>query len=330
MNKTTLGEAIVIMGPKLGLMDTVRNRDEIVKNVNRYRNNLYNLFQRLRLFSDYTVCLKLRQYILPCNQGNCETYYGVTLPIDMDGVMAVWEGTNPLDLRSEWFEDREGRKSQNRGDTEVVPIPGTSPIENDMCQVSRLRMYAHRSEDVGKKVNVTVIDTSGQTQILEFSLLSDTHAVVDVEVCQIKSVTLPRDLCGKVDLFQDNGNKLLSTYIPGITVPCFRRYKVITECPSGCVYVKGTQKYVPICDDIDVVEVGDVLVLEAAARYLRYYESQESKEQRRSAIDKQLMEDNIRGILSRRRGKSQQDGPAITSLGRKRRRRNKLPGYRRA
>lgn len=324
----TLLQAATWMAPKLGLK-MPRDRDEVVANLNRYRELLYSEFDEFQLFDDYEQCIKLCHFHQDCDGNTCSGYYGFTLPLDMAGVMAVWQHNEPFKLRSRWREVHVGKKLKGEGNMDIYPINGTFPTEREMTYHSKVRVWAASEQDTGKIVTIKAKMDDGSVKTLEYELAGTKHKIVNADVAAILEVVLPADQCGVIEIYQDYKDYCLSRYQPGTPVPRFRRYKVATPCPSGCVLVQGTRQFEPICEDTDLVEFGNQLSIEAAGRYFRYYESLESNEVSRSRIDKREMLDQIQGIIKRHRGRNKQDGAALSRpVQRPRRRRKGLPGYR--
>ena len=163
---------------------------------------------------------------------------------------------------------------------------------------------------------------------LEFELVSGGFAEIVDPVCEILSVVTPRDLCGNVELSQRENSLLLSRYEPNQHVRSYTRYKIISDCNSTCVLLRGNREYFPVCNDEDIVELSDVEILESAASYFRYKNSHNNKEIQRALIDRQDMERGIQSIIEKKRGRNYQDGSLVNNRPSNRNRRS-LPGYRR-
>lgn len=324
--KTTLLEAIGIMAPKMG-KKLPRDRKAMIKNVNRYRNMLYTMFNEICLFDDYEVCLPVQCFRLNCSGCACDQYYGFVIPHDMDGLMGVWQNNASMTLPSRFHELHTSKHTKADNDLEAIPVNGDFPTQGEMTKASRLTMFGPDPRDAGKEVTLQVVDSDGIQRTLKFTLDNTQHVFVDLVVCRIISVVLPADRCGNVELWQQDGEVLLSEYAhTSPQVPCFRRYKLSKSCPSKCVLVQGTRKYVPVCNDEDIVEIGGIVLLEAAAVYLRYNSSVDAEQKQLARIAKSEMIDSLNGTLARKRGRNVEDGPPVMKPAR-RVRSSKLRGY---
>ena len=207
----------------------------------------------------------------------------------------------------------------------------TFATERDMTGTQQLRLYANSKQDAGKIVMITAKGADGKEHILKFELACDTQVTVNRHVCRITSVTLPVDLCGSVDLFQDDG-MLLSSYPPGIRTPQYRRYKVHDgySCGTNTILIQSARVYLPVTEDYEVIEVGDQLVIEKAGKFFKYGGDTLDKKERAAADGyKEEMYDYIVNIKDRDRGREKNDTLVNYAENPRRSRRRALPGYRR-
>ena len=329
MNSTSLEEAAVWMASALGL-DHVRDRTEVVSYVNKYRNLLYNSFNRIQLFDDYEQCFCLSNFHQTCHGDACPTYRGFTATLDMGGIMGAWESLKTVGVRSRWREVHRGK--DNRGTAlEILPVTGTFATERDMTSTQQIRLYTSSKEDAGKMVFITAKGADGEEHHLRFDLAYDTQVTVNRQVCRITSVTLPVDLCGRVELYQDDG-MLLSSYPPGVRTPQYRRYKVHDgySCGTNTILIQSARLYVAVTEDYEVIEVGDQLVIEAAGKFFKYGENTLDKKERAAADGyKEEMYDYLSNIKDRDRGLEKNDTLVNYADNPRRSRRRGLPGYRR-
>lgn len=331
MNSTSLEEACHWMGAAMGL-DPVRDRDEVVSYVNKYRNLLYNSWNRIQLFDDYEQCFCLQTFRQDCYGHGCPTYRGFTATLDMGGIVGAWESLQPVTTRSRWREVHQGKVSRGSS-LEVIPVNGTFATERDMTATQRLRIYACSPKDEGKMIIIQATGADGANHVLQFNLKKDSQVTVMRHVKSIQSVTLPVDLCGPVELYQEDGT-LLSVYPPGVRTPQYRRYKVSDGfgCDSDTILVQSARVYVPVTEEYEVIEVGDQLVIESAARYFKYGENTLDAKERNAAKDyREEMFSYLDNIKDRSRGREKNDGVSPTNAIKKprRTRRKGLAGYRR-
>lgn len=331
MNTTSLEEASLWMANALGL-DPIRDRSETVEYVNKYRNLLYNSFKRVQLFDDYEQCFEITDFRLTCSGDRCETgYRGFTATLDMGGIMGAWESLDPVTVRSRWREVHRGKGSPRGSAVELIPVTGHFATERDMTGAKKLTVFACSESDAGKSVFATVRTIDGNDRRIEFVLGKDNHVASDIVACAVTSITLPVNLCGNVELYQEDGY-LLSVYPPGVRTPNYRRYKLHNgfSCRSNTILIQSARVYVPVTEDHDVIEVGDQLVIESAAKYFKYGENSTDEKELKTA-DRHLstMFFYLENIVDRDRGRESNDSVVNFSTKPRRSRRRGLTGYRR-
>ena len=310
--------------------DWCRDRKEVVDYINRFREDLYLLHPELMLFTDKFYCLKVSSFPQDCG-GNCQsakaTYYGVTLPSDIDGVIAVWEDFTPMRTYSKWWEGRVGiiTKDQPRYPMTASIVPETFATEQSLTHPSKLSFFSSSSQD-GKKLVVIKVDTADAKNQEIHVTLSGNGIVKTVEtITAIHSVVLPYNLQGTVTLMQEDGHEL-SEYGNYDSVPRFRRLKLALNCSTGKILLQGSLAFRPIFHDTDIVEVGSRRIIETAARIYRYGESgTDTNEGRKAQMEEQRLKELLGGAMRRKRGEPEQD---LRNITRKRILSNlSLPGY---
>ncbi len=309
-------------------LDWENSRAEVVDYVNKYRNLLYTQYDRFKLFDNVFHCICVSTFRERCAKDcHCDTYQGFSLPRDVSAVASAWNFGRPLAIRSRWREAHTGIDTARLPRVEIIEMAEQFPTERDQKCLSRLKVYADSKADCGKTVTLMVTTADWDDRRIEFSLIGDGWAVADVHVRQIRSVALPPDLEGGITLAQEDGYEL-SRYHPTERVPLYRRFRIATsKCPAT-VLIQGTKRFLPVWFDTDIVEVGDRMVIDSAARFFRYGDSTtEAAEIRRAQYDKSEMEGYLNGLIARHRGHAVQDGSPFR--GRPITRRKSLPGYRR-
>lgn len=312
-----VAQAGPIMAKALGL-SWCEDRAEVVEHLNKYRLLLYTSYDKFKLFNDAAHLITVAQF---------DGYQGVTLPPDIAAVEGVWSCDVPLAIRSRWREMHTGIGLLPGTRMSTIELAEMFPTERDLTVVGgTLKVYAEHSADTGKDVFVTVkrSDTE-RVERIRFPLEAATWQVSDVPVKKVLEVSLPT-LTGYVQLAQDDGT-VLSAYAPWETAPMYRRLKLSTSsCACPTVLLQGTKRFVNIYFDHDIVEVGNQLIMEAAARYFRFGEaSTDSKEIQRSEFDLAKMEKLLVGLIARHRGRAIQDGNPFR--GRQITKTTTLPGY---
>lgn len=299
------------MGDAYGLKVS-EDKPELIKLINKYRNYLYLSYSEFELFNNvfHRICIT-------------DGYF--TLPPDIAAVEAVWECGLPMTIHSRWRESHNGIGLHGEK-ASVVEMAEQFPTERDFCGTTKLKMYAEREEDGGKCVNLEVLTADDRTETLRIKLEGDGWAVTQKDVKKIRSVSLPADRVGYVQLVTDDGF-VLSEYSPYETVPSYRRFKV-NRCNKRTVVVQGVKKFLPIFWDHDIVEVGDNLVIEAAGKHFKFGEN--TSDGNEIAVGdrwRNEMRMMLNGLIARHRGNAVQDSNPMQSY--RVPRGSKLAGYKR-
>lgn len=299
LNPITLLDAARIMAPKLGKQWPL-SRTEVVAAVNRARLLFYDILQPASAFSD--ISFRVRPSTFSHSPGG--RYVGFTLPREVDSLTGVWLCSEPLRVSSSWREAYEGIPPGVNCIGDVISA-GNVPTERSLIKVSKLRAFSD-GENTGA---ITLRGyTHGNRRIASSLPLqsNDWFASAD-EFTNLENVVLPV-LKNRVILTDDDGYEL-SHYYPGEGVPSYAHYR----CPrsSNSYIISCTRKYVEIACDTQVVELGDRLILEAAATGLRYEHSKDASEQRLSSKAFSEMRERLGKVLERTRG-IEKRGPVIT------------------
>lgn len=320
----SVSEAGAIIAPKIGLT-WQDNRSEVVTYLNRYRNLLYNRYERLRLFDNVFQCFAPSSFHNECS--SCDPcnrcYLGFTLPREMAGVVQAWTWGYPLRLRSSWRESFTGRAPSSGDYMDVVEVRENFPTERDLFSDGSLQVFAEAYGDNGKQLVIEATNTDNRQVKLNF-ILEGNGVASSTEVIRrgrIHNVILPADRCGSITLSNTDGYEL-SRYAPSENqVPAYKRYKLPSRC-RGNVLVQGTRQLTEVYFDTDVVEIGDRMVLEFMGTYFKYYESRERSEMVKAEQALANAYKQLDGLVSRDDGGKL---PQLTIHGHARR---ALPGYR--
>lgn len=319
MNDTTEGiqpktvlEVGQVMAAALG-KDWCRDRKEVIDYVNRFREDLYLMYPEFRLFADKFYCLEVQCFpekcANPCSCGG-KSYFGVTLPPDIDGVLAVWNDHWPMRTYSKWWEARVGKITMQNPQIANVSstlVAEVFPTERPLRDMGPLHFIAHNEEDAGKMVVVTADTCFRKNEEFHVCLVANGIAKIEDPVRHIKSVVLPSDLMGAVSLTEEDGYEL-SEYGVYDTVPQFRRLKFSAECNMRRVLIQGSLQFRPVYFDTDIVEVGSRRIVETAGRMYRYGEnSTDSETIAKANREEATLRRLLKGALDRKRGNSSQD-----------------------
>lgn len=331
LNPTTVDRAGPIVAEASGLK-WQEDRPEVMRLINKVRAKYYNMYEQFNLFADLNYCMCVTTFRERCGsdcgrRGDVSCYQGFTLPRDVAAVEAVWSHGIPLTLRSRWRETLVGIGPLGPR-VEAFEMAEKFSTERDPQELTALKIFTEREEDNGLKVTMKVIDGDWKEKTLVFTLISDAWTTVATKVREIREVSLPVGRKGSLTLAQKDGYEL-SIYDPVETVPSYRRFKVASaNCPTT-VKIQCVRRFVEVYFDSDVVEIGDMLVLESGARYFKYMEgTKDVSELNAAEYHLGKMQTELSGLVARHRGNAQQDGAARQGRPLPRRLKN-LPGYRR-
>ena len=324
LDPITVADAGPVLAEAMGL-HWEQDRPEVVKYLNKYRELLYTMYDKFKLFDNVFHCISVTEFPQICaGDCQCDTYHGFTLPNDILSVEAVYSYGRPLTLRSRWRESHNGLGTRG-SQISALEMAETFCTERDLTAPSRIRLFTEREEDAGKLVYVDVVTKAGRAQRICFKLVHEGWAVSTVLVGKIVNVSLPAGRLGSIKLAQSNGYEL-SAYTPSETVPNYRRMKVTAHCGCNVVLVQGVKRFQKIYFDHDIVEVGNGLIIESAGRYFKYGETTtEKNELQRAVFDKTEMAELMKGLIARHRGNAVQDNTPFK--GGKTLRKKPLPGY---
>ena len=312
-----VAQAGPIMARALGL-SWCEDREEVMEYLNKYRLLLYSQYDRYKLFNDTHHLIYVSQF---------DGYQGVTLPPDIVAVEGVWVCSRSLAIRSRWREMTSGIGLPRGRRLTAIEMAEMFPTEKDLPTADDvIKIYAAHSADTGKEVFVTIQNAETQrTETIRFALEADVWRVSEVPVKKVLAVSLP-ELVGPVQIAAADGT-VLSVYAPWETAPMYRRLK-LADCDASCqtVLLQGTKRFVNLTFDHDIVEVGNQLIIEAAARYFRHGESSvDTAEINRANYDLATLDRLLVGLIARHRGRAVQDGSPFQ--GRRITKNSSLPGY---
>jgi len=325
----TLGRVIGFLAKgKITGLTVEDDKLELIDVVNSYRNYLYNIYDKVRLFDEYVSCLPIECYKLAC-AGVCDDkYYGFTLPHDMAGISQAWFNSSPLSVRSRWHEGKEHLVSLGYADEDlqaggsITPISGDFAIPRPMPVNAKLRIIAENRGDKSKAFTILaryiVEDEHGNKTNEDYTFTGQLGGVVETEVAvfDITSISMPYDLCGAVRIEDEHGN-LIVIVSPSDPNPRFRRYKISEKCscyPSilsgngkGHVAIKGRREYKELHRDSDIVEIGDRRIIEHFGLMNRYEFSTEASEVNIAKNSKEDLMTELKGLVARYRSGEKQD-----------------------
>ena len=309
MRYTTLERAIAAAGR--GYAES--NPDRLIEIVNAIRQELYSMYSQVSQFATAQECFEVQRFCVDCNDGG-ETYRGITLPRDYATVEAMWFDGRSVKMFDRWRAWQDGISSPCECGLKKFDMGDSFPSERDIDGKCKLVVVAQSSSDVMKKFTIRGKTLTGQSE--ETFELSDNPQATNFVWLSIDQIVKDQTE-GAVVLAQDNGRKL-SIYAPEEVVPAYKRIK-ITGIPDGCAYVNimAAREYVPLHDEADVVETGNLRVWELMARYLKL--DRKDGRDRADMISAEKFKADARALLlgdaSRQKGKSTTTDLRVASPG---------------
>lgn len=266
-----LNNVINILAEYMG-KDACRDRDELLRYINEFREMLYIDNRVPRLFDECFYCIEPSCYPMDCyNHCKCDnTFQGFILPEELDSIEQAFVDNEPLRIHSTWWEARVGRQTGKCITNSITPTDKIFPTQRALQHPSDIIFLAESEKDCGKKIIVTILDDCLMDQKIEVELndqipqcIDNAHAIIDVQI--------PKKLEGCVTMQQEDGF-ILSQFNKYTTVPRYRLYKVNVGKCKDRILIKGKKKFRKICWDSDIVEVGSCLILKEFAKYIKYGE----------------------------------------------------------
>ena len=298
MRYTTLGQAIQAAGKGYAELDP----DKLIEIVNAIRQELYSMYSSVSQFATVQECFEVQTFCVGCNDGG-EVYRGITLPRDYAAVEAMWYDGRSVRLFDRWRAWQEGITHPCECGLKKFDMGDYFPTERDIVGASKLVFVAQNSADIMKEFTIRGKTVLGEAQET-FKLSDASQATVSVWVSIDQIVKDQTE--GNVVLAQENGRKL-SIYAPEEIVPAYKRIK-ITGIPDEHAYVNimAAREYVPLHDEQDAVETGNLRVWELMARYLKL--DRKDGRSREDILSAEKFKNDARELLlgdaSRNKGKS--------------------------
>ena len=261
MRYTTLERAMAAAGK--GYAES--NPDRLIEIVNAIRQELYSMYSSVSQFARVQECFEVQTFCVGCNDGG-ETYRGITLPRDYATVEAMWHDGRSVKLFDRWRAWQDGIPMPCECGLKKFDMGDSFPTERDIVGPSKLVFVANRTSDTMRRLTIRGMTVTGEAE--ETYELSDASQATKTVWVSIREI-VKDETDGSVVLAQENGRKL-SIFAPEETVPAYKRIK-ITGIPEGCQYVNimAAREYMPLHDERDVVETGNLRVWELMARYLK-------------------------------------------------------------
>jgi hypothetical protein len=247
------------------------DKDALTKLVNDERQWLYHQYDRLPLFREAVQCFEVQTFCETCRPCG-QTYRGITLPRDMQTPEGIWFNRRPLTLHSSWREWQVGIEPWYDCGLSVDDMGSIWPTERDLPPniARKLKVYAVRKEDIGKRFAIYGINEMGDSFEQEFELTNEYQAT-EMRVSELrKPMGIVKDVTVGMVVLADETGRVLSRYAPDETIPAYKRLR-INGISGHCIQVnvRASRRYFPLTDDNDIVESDNHLGFEQLTHYFR-------------------------------------------------------------
>lgn len=299
----------------LGL-DWCRDRSKVVTLLNEFRDLLHIDPDFPNMFTHKSFCINPSCFPISCrNTCSCgeDTFKGFTLPRELENIEQAWVDDDPIDLHSKWWEGRCGIVGNGTpiDSYKIVATGEVSPTQRMLRRPSVLKFYSEGNHK--KEVIVWAHDIDGDLTSYKVKIRKGEVVELQEYINHIDSVSIPKlDGC-EIKMYDDE-DYLLSSYDGSQRTPQYPVYKVLAPCKNN-IRIHGKQKFRELYFDDQIVEIGSLTILKAAAKMMRYDdEGTDVNEMNISDRNKRKLVRLIKGAIKRRRGGNVQDGSILTGL----------------
>ena len=262
-----------------------RDREEVLNRLNDVRRLFYTLFQRIRLNFYIEACFPVKTMYENCTGEDCEakTYAGITLPQDMEQIEAIWSGVTPLPIYNNWYEYKQGIKSELSQKPRSIDMGGDHPLPIDWKPSLGVhpKFIGTSNQDNGKIISVSYINQNREITSEQLPLMDSGIGTTGIArgIRRPGGIVLPSDLVGGVVVQDSMTGAFLGHLHPKVSVPAFRRIKLTGLCEGDFVAVRATRRYAEVYYDWEVIETDNKLAIMEAYRYLKIMEVNSSDAQ---------------------------------------------------
>lgn len=282
------------------------NRAKLIELANLTRQHIHLVYAKVAMAVDKEGC-----FAVQCFRTNChdcaDTYFGITLPGDMQGVEAVWRNSTPVPMFGRWRD-----ASPQIGRSESCRLEGLDqgsifPTELDPSFAAPCRLLVKCSliEDKGKELRIIYYNHDGtkvdQTLKLDVQYSPTQDAVMAID--RPAGIRLPEDRQGGITIALESNKEPISNYSPfEPSIPAYKRLRLTGVCLGDQVLVKANAKYIPLYHDNDVAEFDNQLAVEEVARMLVYRKGKTAEFVGLARESERLALEYLTGQKSRERG----------------------------
>lgn len=250
------------------------NIPSLITLANLVRQHIHMLYSEVQMAVDKEACFRVQCFPLDCNDCR-ETYFGITLPGDMEGIEAAWRNTTVVPMFSKWREAVIGIGKSDSCRLQIIDQGNLFPteLEPNWREPCRLMVRCERPEDRGKEFRIKYLNQDDE--IVEDAIkLSQEFATTTDAVKQIvrpAGIVLPDTRKGKITLSKEVKREPISIYSPNEShVPAYKRVRLTGVCETDTILVKATAKYSPLYFMEDVAEFDNELAIREFAKMFVY------------------------------------------------------------
>lgn len=251
------------------------NRPSLVTLANLVRQHIHLIYTEADMTSDKSACLVVQCFPVDCNDCS-NTYFGVTLPADLEGLEGAWRNKRPVTMYSKWREVLPDIGLQDDScRLQIIDMGNVFPteLEPNFHTPCRLMVKADRVEDKGKPFRIQYLNQDGEKVDEEISLDTGYKATRDAvkQIIRPAGIVLPSGRKGSITLAREKDRERISIYSPfEPQIPAYKRIKVTGVCEGDQINVRATAKYVPLFFDEDIAEFDNELAIRELAKMQMY------------------------------------------------------------
>lgn len=228
-----------------------------------------------------------------CAYNNC-----ITLPREIESILALAIDSNPRRVNNQWYEFMEsgtGISEDGSGFRDANDM-GSVVTFKDICGSKYIAVYSDAVEDVEARILIKGYNSSGNRvmtydnqTLIDGEYISLYNARPNISVnqfAQIDSVVKPITKAS-VRLYQHNGassQSCIAIYDPSEEFPIYRRYRinglatptsdgVNTTLSPHTVTVLGKRRFIPVVNDNDELLISNIAALKNMVQAIEHEEA---------------------------------------------------------
>lgn len=250
------------------------NRPSLVKLANLVRQHIHLLYSEVNMTVDKECCFRVQCFPVDC--ASCrDTYFGITIPGDMDGVETIWRNDKPIPMFGKWRESVIGIGKNESCKLQTLDQGNIFPTELDVNwqEPCVLSVRCEDAADVNKEIRISYLNQDGDkiTEVIKLKREWTKTQDAVMQIVRPAGIILPEPRSGRIILAQGPANSTISEYSPyEPAIPSYKRIRFTGVCSTDTVLVKANAKYVPLFFDEDVAEFDNELAIREFAKMIVY------------------------------------------------------------